>query len=146
MSGREGRAACPTRAIAVRRRHLRCAPGLNRLSRFEDATDAGERFASELELGPVPALRWRLVALRRLTRSKARILAIPEAALRNNDREPRAENPPELFSRPFAEALAVAVDSGHVSALRHAAALVALPIEGLEELFAVHRVERPRRP
>ena len=84
------------------------------------------------------ALRWRLVALRRLTRSKAR--AIPEAALRNNGREPRTENPPALFSRPFAEVLAAAVDRGHVS-VRRAAALVGLPIEGLEELFAVHGVE-----
>ena len=84
------------------------------------------------------ALRWRLAALRRLTKSKAR--AIPEAALRNNGREPGAENPPELFSKPFAEVLAAAVDGGHVS-VRRAAALVGLPIEGLEELFAVHRVE-----
>lgn len=53
-----------------------------------------ERFASEPELGPVPALR-------------------PAAAL----------------------------DGGHVS-VRRAAALVGLPIEGLEELFAVHCVEQ----
>ena len=84
------------------------------------------------------ALRWRLVALRRLTKSKAR--AIPEAALRNNGCEPCAEKPPALFSKPFAEVLAAAVDEGHVS-VRRAAALVGLPIEGLEELFAVHRVE-----
>ena len=45
-----------------------------------------------------------------------------------------------LFSRPFAEVLAAAVDGGHVS-VRRAAALVGLPIEDLEELFAVHRVE-----
>ena len=54
------------------------------------------------------ALRWRLVALRRLTKSKAR--AIPEAALRNNGREPRAEEPPALFSKPFSDMLAAAVD------------------------------------
>ena len=66
--------------------------------------------------------------------------AIPEAALRNNGREPRAEEPSALFFRPFAEVLAAAVDGGHVS-VRRAAALVRLPIEGLEELFAVHRVE-----
>ena len=84
------------------------------------------------------ALRWRLVALRRSTRSKAR--AIPEAALRNNGREPSAETPPVLFSKPFADVLAAAIDRGHVS-VRRVAALVGLPIEGLEELFAVHRVE-----
>ena len=59
------------------------------------------------------ALRWRLVALRRLTRSKAR--AIPGAALRNNGREPSAETPPVLFSKPFADVLAAAIDRGHVS-------------------------------
>ena len=84
------------------------------------------------------ALRWRLVALQRLAKSRAR--AIPEAALRNNGRTTHAEEPPALFSRPFAEVLAAAVDGGHVS-VRRAAALVGLPIEGLEELFAVHRVE-----
>ena len=36
---------------------LRRALGLDRHSRFEDAMQAGERFASEFELGPVPALR-----------------------------------------------------------------------------------------
>ena len=51
-----------------------------------------------------------------------------------------AENSPELFSKPFAEVLAAEVDGGHVS-VRRAAALVGLPIEGLEELFAVHRIE-----
>ena len=84
------------------------------------------------------ALRWRLVALRRLTKLKAR--AIPEAAVRNNGRATHAEEPPALFSRPFAEVLAAAVGGGHVS-VRRAAALAGLPIEGLEELFAVHRVE-----
>ena len=84
------------------------------------------------------ALRWRLVALRRLTKAKAR--AIPEAALRNNGRTTRDEESPALFSKPFAEVLAAAIDGGHVS-VRRATALVGLPIEGLEELFAVHRVE-----
>ena len=36
---------------------MRRALGLNRLSRFEGAMDAGERFVSELGLGLVPALR-----------------------------------------------------------------------------------------
>ena len=84
------------------------------------------------------ALRWRLVALRRMTKSKAR--AIPEAALRNNRRTMHPEEPPALFSKPLADVLAAAVDGSHVS-VRRAAALVGLPIEGLEELFAVHRIE-----
>ena len=84
------------------------------------------------------ALRWRLVALRELTRKKAR--AIPEDALRNNGRETSGDRPPTLFSRGFADVLAAAIDSGHVS-VRRAAALVGLPIEDLEELFAGHGVE-----
>ena len=84
------------------------------------------------------ALRWRLVALRRLSKAKAR--AIPEAALRNNGREAATAGEPALFSKPFAEVLATAVDRGYVS-VRRAAALVELPIEDLEELFVVHGVE-----
>ena len=84
------------------------------------------------------ALRWRLVALRALTRKTAR--AIPEGALRNNG-QPRSKGaPPVLFSKAFADVLAAAIDGGHVS-IRRAAALVGLPIEGLDELFEAHGVE-----
>ena len=37
---------------------MRRALGLNRLSRFEDAMDTGERFVAELDLGPAPALSY----------------------------------------------------------------------------------------
>ncbi len=84
------------------------------------------------------ALRWRLVALRKLPKGQAR--AIPEAALRNNGREDSSE-PPPLFSRAFVEVVAKAIDQGHVS-VRRAAALVGLPIEDLEELFAAHGVDQ----
>ncbi len=84
------------------------------------------------------ALRWRLVALRELTKRQAR--AIPDAALRNNGREDSSE-PPPLFSRPFVEVMAKAIDQGHVS-VRRAAALVGLAIEDLEELFAAHGVDQ----
>ena len=84
------------------------------------------------------ALRWRLVVLRELTKGQAR--AIPEAALRNNGREDSSE-PPPLFSRPFVEVMAKAIDQGHVS-VRRAAALVGLTIEDLEELFAAHGVDQ----
>ena len=83
------------------------------------------------------ALRWRLVALRQLSKAKAR--AIPEAALRNNGRKINSV-PPPLFSRPFVEVMATAIDQGHVS-VRRAATLVGLPIEDLEELFSVHGVD-----
>ena len=86
------------------------------------------------------ALRWRLVALRKLTKAKAR--AIPEAALRNNGRgSALAESAaPALFSKPFLEVLAAAMDQGHIS-VRRAAALVGLAMEDLQELFEVHGIE-----
>ncbi|MDE0056091.1 MAG: XRE family transcriptional regulator [Gammaproteobacteria bacterium] len=83
------------------------------------------------------ALRWRLVALKELTAVEAR--AIPEAALRNNGHEDRSE-PPALFSQPFAEVVAMAIDQGYLS-VRRAARLIGLPIEDLEELFAIHGID-----
>ena len=84
------------------------------------------------------ALRWRLVALRLLTRAQAR--EVPEAALRNNGHGRGRVTPPAQFSKPFVDVLATAMDRGHIS-VRRAAALVGLPIEGLGELFAAHGVE-----
>ena len=84
------------------------------------------------------ALRWRLVTLRHLNKARAR--AIPEHALRNNGREKAAETPPLLFSRSFAEVVALAIQQGHVS-VRRTAALLGVSIEGLEELLAVHEVD-----
>lgn len=92
----------------------------------------------EQRVQPGTAVRHR--HLRRLSISDTNERLGPRLLVAENDREPRAENPPELFSKPFAEVLAAAVDGGHVS-VRRAAALVGLPIEGLEELFAIHRVE-----
>ena len=83
------------------------------------------------------ALRWRLVALRKLTKAMAR--EIPDSALRNNGGNEDL-TPPPLFSRPFVEVLATAIDLGHLS-VRRAAQLVGLPIDGLEELFAEHGVD-----
>ena len=83
------------------------------------------------------ALRWRLAALRRLT--KARAKAIPESALRNNGREAVPHELPALFSKPFAELLAAALERGYISH-RRAASLCGLTIDDLEELFAAHGV------
>ena len=84
------------------------------------------------------ALRWRLVTLRCLTKARAR--AIPERALRNNGREKAEEAPPALFSRPFAEVVALAIDRGHVS-VRRSAKLLGVSTEGLEELFSAHGLD-----
>jgi transcriptional regulator with XRE-family HTH domain/Zn-dependent peptidase ImmA (M78 family) len=83
------------------------------------------------------ALRWRLVALRKLKRVVAR--AVPDTVLRNNGGRNRATLP-LLFSRPFVEVVALAIDEGHVS-VRRAAQLMGLPIDALEELFADHGVD-----
>ena len=84
------------------------------------------------------ALRWRLVVLRHLTKSTAQ--SIPERALRNNGRKKASGPLPPLFSRPFVEVVATAIDGGYVS-VRRAAELLGLSIEGLEELFSVHDLE-----
>ena len=85
------------------------------------------------------ALRWRLAALGKLTRKKAR--AVPEGALRNNGQARPRGALPALFSKRFAEVLAAAIDGGHIS-VRRTAELVGLPIEGLEELFEAHGIEQ----
>ena len=85
------------------------------------------------------ALRWRLAALRRLT--KARAQAIPESALRNNGHHsPASCEQPLLFSKPFAQLLAAALARGSIS-VRRAASLCGLTMEELDELFAAHGVE-----
>ena len=84
------------------------------------------------------ALRWRLVALGHV--SRAEVESIPEGRLRNNGHGRPRQRPPALFSRPFADVLATGLDQGHIS-VRRAAALTELPIEGLRELFAAHRVD-----
>ena len=84
------------------------------------------------------ALRWRLAALRRLT--KARAQAIPESALRNNGHDSPPRDQPPLFSKPFAELLSASLERGSIS-VRRAASLCGLTIEELEELFAAHGVE-----
>ena len=83
------------------------------------------------------ALRWRLAALRQLT--KARAQAIPESALRNNGHETVPRELPALFSEPFAELLAEALERGFISH-RRAASLCRLTIDDLDDLFAAHRV------
>ena len=93
--------------------------------------------ADELEVTS-SALRWRLAALRRLTKARAR--DIPESALRNNGHESAPCEPsPPLFSKPFAQLLAAALERGSIS-VRRAASLCGLMIEELDGWFAAHGV------
>jgi Zn-dependent peptidase ImmA (M78 family)/transcriptional regulator with XRE-family HTH domain len=98
--------------------------------------------AHELQV-TASALKWRLVAMKRLTLAIAR--AIPDVALRNNGREPPTSPPPPLFSRPFMEVLAAALDEGRVS-VRRAASLLDLTTEDLADAFAAHGVPPPFEP
>ncbi len=94
------------------------------------------------------ALRWRLVALKELSKSAA--TSLPEAALRNNGRPSaemkdgtiEAEKLPPRFSKRFAEVMARAADRGLVS-LRRTASLLECPVEGVGDLFAEHGLKRP---
>jgi len=95
--------------------------------------------ADELQV-TASALKWRLVALDRLKLAKAR--AIPDAALRNNGHEAVVADPPALFSRPFMEVIALAVDEGRVSA-RRAAGLLDVTVDDLADLFVTHGVAPP---
>ena len=86
------------------------------------------------------ALKWRLAALHRLPRVRAQ--EIPDAALRNNGHRTVApeRTPPTLFSKPFAEVIARALDEGRISA-RKAADLLDLTIDDLPDLLRAHGIE-----
>ena len=86
------------------------------------------------------ALRWRLVALGELTAAAAR--SLPEPALWNNGHEAVNTPAPPLFSKPFVEVLALAIDEGLVS-VRRAAALLDTTVEEVGDLFRMHEVESP---
>ena len=61
--------------------------------------------------------------------------------MRNNGHEsPPCDPPPLLFSKPFVELLAAALEQGCIS-VRRAASLCGIVIEELEALFAAHGVE-----
>ena len=96
--------------------------------------------AADALLVTASALKWRLVALDRLKPATAR--AVPDAALRNNGRDAAQAVAPPLFSKPFMEVIALAVDQGRVSA-RRAASLVDLTVDDLDELFTTHGVPSP---
>jgi Zn-dependent peptidase ImmA (M78 family)/DNA-binding XRE family transcriptional regulator len=95
------------------------------------------RVADELRI-TASALKWRLVGLRRITRARAQ--EIPDTALRNNGRRVATAEPPPLFSKPFVEVIARALDNGRISA-RRAADLLDLTVDDLPDLFRDHGIE-----
>ncbi|WP_315836067.1 XRE family transcriptional regulator [Bradyrhizobium prioriisuperbiae] len=86
------------------------------------------------------ALKWRLVAVGRLKPTMAK--AIPDAALRNNGRDAAPTTPPPLYSKPFMQVIALAIEQGRVSE-RRAAGLLDLTMDDLADLFATHGVPSP---
>jgi XRE family transcriptional regulator, fatty acid utilization regulator len=85
--------------------------------------------AGELKVS-VPALQWRLVNLGLLTKAAAESIQPAQGAR-------KIEETPLLFSRPFAERIAEAVDSGRLS-LRRAGGLLGLSPSDLAELCDAH--------
>lgn len=116
------------------------------LTDFEQASEKGgvirwlNATADRLQV-TATALKWRLVALKRLDPARAK--RISDEALRYNGRRTPARAPlPPLFSKSFMEVLGQAINEGRISA-RRAANLLDLTIEDLVDLFATHAVEAP---
>lgn len=87
------------------------------------------------------ALKWRLVTLRRIARARAQ--EVPDATLRTVARAQlllREEPAPPLFSKPFAEVVARALDQGRLSA-RRAADLLDFNVDDLPGFFRDHGIE-----
>lgn len=79
------------------------------------------------------ALKWRLVSVRAL--SKAAAAGADADRLRNNGRIGARPAPPPLFSRPFAERVAAAIEAGRLSA-RRAAGILGVTVDDLADVFA----------
>ncbi|WP_419694405.1 helix-turn-helix domain-containing protein [Mesorhizobium muleiense] len=87
------------------------------------------------------ALRWRLFGTGRLSRIQND--AISDDTLRNNGRgKPRRAEPPPLFSKPFVQIVATALDEGKTS-MRRIASILGIAIDDFAELFSAHGVEAP---
>ncbi|WP_413990550.1 helix-turn-helix domain-containing protein [Labrys okinawensis] len=87
------------------------------------------------------ALRWRLFGMGRLDRTQND--AISDDSLRNNGRiKPEKQMPPALFSKPFVQIVATALDEGKTS-MRRVASIVNVAIDDFAALFAAHGVEAP---
>lgn len=93
--------------------------------------------AEELGVTSV-ALKWRLVAAQRLAKAVAQ--AVDDARLQYNGRSAAQRETPPLFSKPFVELLAQALDQGQLSA-RRAASLLGLAVDDLEAVFGAHGVD-----
>jgi len=90
------------------------------------------RTAAELRVSP-PALQWRLVNLGLLSRTAAAALApVPRSS------RPSADETPPLFSRPFVQRVADAVNDGRLS-LRRAATLLGVTVLQFAQVCAAYQ-------
>jgi Zn-dependent peptidase ImmA (M78 family)/transcriptional regulator with XRE-family HTH domain len=94
--------------------------------------------AEELQV-TASALKWRLVALNRLTRARA--LATSDVALRPTGRKAKLP-PPALFSKAFMTVIGSALAEGQVSA-RRAGGLLDLTIDDLGDLLQTYGLQSP---
>jgi Zn-dependent peptidase ImmA (M78 family)/transcriptional regulator with XRE-family HTH domain len=87
------------------------------------------------------ALRWRLFGMGRLT--KAQTDTISDEGLRNNGKAKvgKPETPP-LFSKPFVQIVATALDEGKTS-MRRMASILDIAIDDFADLFTAHGVKAP---
>jgi Zn-dependent peptidase ImmA (M78 family)/DNA-binding XRE family transcriptional regulator len=81
------------------------------------------------------ALKWRLVTLGRLDRRAKDVRVTPP-------RRSRLDPILPLFSKPFVEVIALAIEQGRVS-VRRAADLLDMTIEDLQDLYTAHEVKSP---
>src|SRR5690606_27473880 len=86
------------------------------------------------------ALKWRLVALGKLT--MALIRDIEGILLRNNGRSRNKVLPPPPFSRSFMEVMGKAIEAGLISKRRLAREL-AIGTQDLGDLFRAHQIQVP---
>lgn len=87
------------------------------------------------------ALRWRLFNMGRLSRTQND--TITDDSVRNNGRSKAAKQAPlPLFSKPFVQIIATALDEGKTS-MRRIASILGIAIDDFAELFAQHGVDAP---
>lgn len=96
--------------------------------------------ANELQV-TATALKWRLVSMKRLSRSRAQ--AIPGDALRNNGHATlTGATTSPLFSKRFVDVMGISLQQGRVSA-RRLAQVLDLTVDDLLALFPAHGLEPP---
>ena len=120
---------------------VRPSLGLKRGSRYEDAIEAGERFAAEDRIVTRRDVVGVEVAARHVGRVAGRKGAgDPGSSLRYNGGLAVASDVPTPFSKPFAEVLAMAMQQGRIST-RRAAGLIDVSMDDLSGLLGAHGVE-----